>query len=455
MILMRQTIRVPSVTGFVFLASFAALTGCAAGRCGGASSGVAPPAPLGNRPERLEWFRDLGLGMFIHWSMDSQLGVVISHSMVGASKQYLDRYVNELPRGFNPRRFDPDRWAYLAKLCGMRYVVFTTKHHSGFCMFDTKTTDFSIMHTPYRRDITRQIVDAFRRQGIAVGFYYSPDDFWMLYKQGYDISRSNRECMPVNNPPLLAHDKAQLRELLTHYGPIDIMFLDGPAEELRELCWQLQPQIVITRGAMATPEQALPDQPIPGAWEACFTLGDNWGYKPTNNNYKSGTRLIEMLVETRAKGGNLLLNVGPTPDGEIPPEEEARLREWALWNFINGCAVFDTRPWHVIREGNIWFTRMKDADTVFAVVTGEPWPFGEKRTITLKSVRATPQTEIELLGQTGRVLEYKPDVVPKATWTQDETGLHITAMRAQRLYDNYMWPNPVVIRITHAKAATQ
>jgi alpha-L-fucosidase len=160
-----------------------------------------------------------------------------------------------------------------------------------------------------------------------------------------------------------------------------------------------------------------------------------------------------MLIETRAKGGNLLLNVGPHPDGYIPLEQEKRLRELALWNFVNGEAIFNTRPWHVSNEGNIWLTRSKDSQTVYAIPTGEAWVFGKKKTITLRSIKASGQTEIEILGQTGRILEYKPDIVPKATWQQDADGLHITATRAQRLYTNYQWPNPIVIKITNARPA--
>jgi alpha-L-fucosidase len=118
-----------------------------------------------NLPEREEWFSDLAIGMFISWSVDSQLGSVISHSLVGSSKDYADRFFAELPQTFEPKRFDPTDWARLARVAGMRYVMFTAKHHSGFCMFDTETTDFSIVHTPFRRDATRAIVDAFRAEG--------------------------------------------------------------------------------------------------------------------------------------------------------------------------------------------------------------------------------------------------------------------------------------------------
>ena len=179
-----------------------------------------------NRPERVEWFRDLGLGMFVHWSVDGQLGVVISHSMAGASDDYLKRYVEELPKTFYPRKFDPKAWARLARVVGMKYVMFTTKHHSGFCMFDTATTDFGVMNTPFQRDIVAEVASAFREEGIAIGLYFSVDDFLWLYKNGKMIDRRS-ELMPHAQPELLEYARAQLKELLSHYGPIDLMFFDG------------------------------------------------------------------------------------------------------------------------------------------------------------------------------------------------------------------------------------
>ncbi|MCB1133647.1 MAG: alpha-L-fucosidase, partial [Verrucomicrobiae bacterium] len=271
-----------------------------------------------NKPERLEAFRDQALGMFIHWSVDSQLGTVISHSLVGADEAYARRFFEELPRSFNPTKFDPTEWASMARLCGFKYAVFTNKHHSGFCMFPTKTTDFSVERTPWKRDITRMYADAFREAGLGVGFYFSPDDFWLLHKQGRQIARNVPEVMPRNNPELMRHNLAQIEELYTGYGAVDYLFIDGQPDGIRDLAWKLQPNTLVTRGAMETPEQRLPKEALDNAWEACFTLGTQWQFKPTNENYKSGTALIEMLIETRAKGGNLLLNVGPEPSGVIP-----------------------------------------------------------------------------------------------------------------------------------------
>ena len=231
------------------------------------------------------------------------------------------------------------------------------------------------------------------------------------------------------------------------------------AEGLKQLAWELQPNVLVTRGDMATPEQELPDRPLPGPWEACLTMGTQWAYKPTNEEYKSGTTLIETVIETRAKGGNLLLNVGPKPDGEIPIEQAARLQELALWLFTNGESIYDIRPCPIIRERltldhTVWYTQSKTGNTVYAIVTGISWPKGERKELHLRRVRAldtnTGTTEVEILGQSGNVLEYLPDVNPKARWSQDERGFYVSAMHAQRLYNNNRWPNPIVVRITNA-----
>jgi alpha-L-fucosidase len=417
---------------------------------------LSPPvllAQTGNHSDRVEWFRDQGFGLFIHWGVDSQLGSVISHSLVGASDDYVQRFFTELPQTFNPRKFDPDDWAALAKLAGIRYVVFTAKHHSGFCMFATHTTPFGITNTPFRRDITGEILQAFKAQGIAPGIYFSPDDFHWLHEQGIAIRRNVDEVSPENNSSLLAYDQAQVKELLTQYGPVSLVFFDGPAGGLRELAWRTQPEIVVTRGALQTPEQYVPGIPLEGAWEANLTMGTQWQYKPTNETYKSGKELIMTLVETRAKGGNLLLNVGPKPDGELPIEQEERLREIALWMAVNREAIYAVRPWVITNEGGIWFTKRKESSTIYATVSGDPWKYGEWRDVTLRSIRATANTQITVLGQNDQVLEYRPTIIPKTTWKQDASSLHIRAMHAQRLYNNREWPNPVVLKITNVEAA--
>lgn len=413
-----------------------------------------PPGSL-NKAERLEWFRDIGFGLFIHWSVDSQTGVVISHSLAGADEAYANRFFNDLPKTFNPRKFEPRDWAALAKLAGVKYVVFTTKHHSGFAMWDTKTTDFGIMNTPFKRDITREVLDAFRAQGIAAGIYFSPDDFWWLWKNKIDVQRGIPGVQPRNNPGLMKLDLAQVEELMTKYGPIEVVFFDGEPHGLRDLAWKLQPDTVVTRGAIQTPELYVPGIPLEGAWEACFTMGAAWQYQPQNENYKTGGQIIDLLVETRAKGGNLLLNIGPKPDGELPIEQEERLREVALWMQVNQEAIYNVRPWSITNEQNIWFTKAKNEDTVYAIVKQQPerWVRAQWKEFVLKSVQASPQSVVTVLGQNGRVLEYRPEVNPMPSLKQEADGLHIRAMFTHRLQDNSRWPNPIVLKITNVKPA--
>lgn len=402
-----------------------------------------------NKPDRENWFMDLGFGMFIHWSMDSQVGAVISHSMAGASVDYLERFVNDLPKSFNPKKFDPEEWAILAKLAGMKYVVFTSKHHSGFCMWDTKTTDFNIMNTPFRRDILKEVTDAFRKQGLAIGLYFSPEDFYFFYRNNIPVGRLQHPLhYPAKNAGLMALDKAQIGELLTNYGKIDIFFFDGPEEGLKEYAWQLQPEIVVTRGQMQTPEQNLPDKPLPGPWEACFTMGTDWQYKPTNDPHKTGTEIINMLIETRAKGGNLLLNVGPKPDGELQIEQEALLREIALWNLVNQESIHDIRPWEITREGDIWFTRSKNRKSVYAFIpSGDNWKYGERKDFVFRTLAGNDVTRISILGYASELVEYRPGYDAAIRFSATPLGLVVSAVNGHRLYTNNKWPNPVVLKM--------
>lgn len=421
---------------------------------GVAQNHLTPPGSL-NKPERIEWFRDLGFGLFIHWSVDSQTGAVISHSLAGADEAYTNRFYNELPKTFNPRKFYPQDWAALARLAGIKYVVLTAKHHSGFAMWDTTTADFGVMQTPFRRDIVRETLDAFRAQGIAPGLYFSPDDFWWLWKNRIDIQRNIPSVQPSANPGLMKLDQDQVRELMSNYGPIDVLFFDGQPEGLRELAWKLQPNVVVTRGAIPTPELYVPGIPLDGAWEACYTMGTAWQYQPQNETYKTGGQVIDLLVETRAKGGNLLLNIGPKPDGELPIEQEERLREVALWMQVNQEAIYGVRPWVITNEQNIWFTKAKDSDIVYTIVKQVPqvWTRGSWKDLVLKSVTATDHTRVSVLGQNGRVLEYRPEVTPAPSFRQEADGLHIRAMFTHRLQDNSRWPNPIVLKITNVKPA--
>ena len=403
-----------------------------------------------NKSERQEWLRDLGFGMFIHWSMDSQLGMVISHSMVGASDDYVNRYLNELPKTFDPQDFDPYKIAIQAKLAGMKYIVFTTKHHSGFCMWDTKTTDFNIMRTPYGKDLLREYVDAVRKAGLGVGFYYSPEDFKFLYdngivlQRGVDLGLNTKQKSDYNE--LI---RSQTHELFSNYGKIDVLFIDGnPKEICKKEAWDLQPDLVITRGAVNTPEQKLLGAVSDELWESCITMGTQWQYKPTNDELKSAGKSLETLIEIRAKGGNLLLNIGLDPYGKIPDPEGRNLTEIGAWNFINYEAIQSVRPWFIPNEDNIWFTASKDRKTVYAIITKIPdWKRGDRKDFVLKSVKATATTKISVLGQNDKVVEYQPGQDAKSQFVQTEDGLHISVVRAQRIYNNGKWPNAITVKI--------
>ncbi|GAB3882483.1 hypothetical protein GCM10028825_05290 [Spirosoma agri] len=413
-----------------------------------------------NKPQREEWLKDAGFGMFIHWNVDTQLGVVISHSLVGASPDYVERYISELPKTFYPKDWDPEKLVILAKNAGMKYIMFTTKHHAGFCMWDTKTTDFGVMNTPYKKDIVRQYVDACRKWGLAVGFYYSPEDFSFAYRNG--MKAITRDDHWEKAKPFQAKYKqfveAQCKELMTNYGPVDLFFIDSDVlrEEVKATVWKYQPNCLVTRGVLETPEQYLPGETLTTAWESCMTMGTAWNYKPTNDHYKSGTELIDILIESRAKGGSYLLNIGPTQWGDLNEGQQGRLMEIGAWHFINQEAVHNVRPWIVRNEGDIWFTKQKDVNTVYAYLTNMPdWPRGERRTFLLKSVKTTPSTEVSVLGQTGSVVEYQPANDGKARFEQTPEGLKISVVRAQRIYNNHKWPNPIVVKLKNVEAAVE
>ena len=423
----------------------------------------------GNRKEALGWLKDEGMGLFIHWSMDAQLGCVISHSLVGASDDYIKRYYEELPETFNPTGWDFDYIAGLARLAGFKYAVFTTKHHNGFCLWDTKSTDMNTIHTPYGRDLVAQYVEAFRRQGIRVGLYFSPEDFYYLYRNGLPVTRTPLKAFA---PEVMKGYRdlleVQMRELLSNYGKIDVMFFDGGnsmlsmqdenGESLPQMCarlaWELQPDILVTRGAIPTPEQQVPGVGSTEAWESCITLGSAWQYQPTNEQYKSGSQIIRLLVETRAKGGSLLLNIGPDANGVLCREQDGIIRELALWHFINQEAVHGVRPWVLTNEGNNWFLQAKGGEAVYVVLMDIPdWDRGVRKEFVFSSVKAAAGTKVEILGQSGELTEYRPDLDAHPYWEQKEDGLHVSVMNAQRIYCGTQWRNPLVIKITEPEEA--
>jgi alpha-L-fucosidase len=251
----------------------------------------------------------------------------------------------------------------------------------------------------------------------------------------------------------MAYDKAQIKELMTNYGKIDILFIDGPGDGIREYAWSLNPDLVITRDVMNTPEQSTPNTPLPRPWEACYTMGTDWGYKPTNDPHKTGTQVINMLIEIRAKGGNFLLNVGPKPNGEIQIEQEEILREVALWNFANSESIYNVKPLPEIREETIWFTQSNDEKYIYAYVTRsswEDWKYGDRKTFVIRHLVGNEKTKVEILGYKAELVEYRKDYDAKTYVTPTDQGLVVSAVNGQRFYTNNQWPNTVVLKIENA-----
>jgi alpha-L-fucosidase len=294
-----------------------------------------------------EWFTAARFGMFIHWGASSQRGWELSWPLVGgigplpqAQAVSVDEY-HSTAATFNPVKFNPREWARLAKRAGMQYAVLTSKHHDGFAMFHSRHTSYTIEHTPFRRDIVREYVEAFRAEGIRVGLYFSLIDWhdpdypafaesdkpyrWGQWRRGTD-AQWTRFCSSMFG---------QIRELLTSYGRIDLLWFDGgwersaqewQARELEKMIRELQPGIVINDrlpgcGDYDTPEQGVPARVPARAWETCMTMNNSWGYNPSDRHYESVRSLINTLSEVAAKGGRLLLNVGPKGDGSLAAEQ--------------------------------------------------------------------------------------------------------------------------------------
>jgi alpha-L-fucosidase len=398
---------------------------------------------------RLEWFSDLKFGFMMHWGAYSQWGCIESWPLVEVDKwarpddlaawvergKDIERFKRDywaLPKTFNPTRFDPDAWATIAKQAGMKYVVFTTKHHDGFCMFDTQLTDYRItgpdvqFHTNPRANVTREVFDAFRKQGFAIGAYFSKADWHSTYY--WDPSRPARtrnpnydtHAEPERWAKFVQYTHGQIEELMRGYGPIDILWLDAgqvrppnqdiQMENLAAMARSHQPKLLIVDRTVGgrfenyrTPEQQIPDKPLPYAWETCMTMRDSWSFKP-NDKYKSTHKLIQLLVDVVGKGGNFLLNVGPQPDGQLPAAAVARMREIGAWLEVNGEAIYGTRPIAPYKEGDVVFT--SKGKTVYAIVVPRDEGEAVPEKVELKTLKPGRGVDVVVLGS-GRRVQWK------------------------------------------------
>lgn len=370
--------------------------------------------------QKLEQWRDQKFGMIIHWGLYAVPGMIESWAL--CSEDWITRDSNQsyadfknwywgLKKDFNPVQFDPDQWAAAAKKVGMRYLVFTTKHHEGFCMFDTKQTDFKITNGPFathpKANVAKHVFDAYRKQGFMIGAYFSKPDWhseyywWPTYatpdrNNNYDIRK-----FPWRWERFKQYTYNQVGELMHDYGSMDILWLDGgwvrPLETVTEevrswgaaipawsqdidmpaiaaMARKAQPGLLIVDRTVhgpyenyQTPEQRVPEQQLPHPWESCITLGTSWGYVK-NEQLKPAGKVIHQLIEVVAKGGSLLLGVGPTPEGLLPVPVVQRLEEIGHWLHVNGAAIYNTRPVKHYQDDSTYFTQSKDSATIYALV---------------------------------------------------------------------------------------
>ncbi len=432
--------------------------------------------------EKLEWFQDLKFGLLMHWGPYSQWEVVESWSICPEDETWCKRrgpyakdyheykraYEN-LKSSFNPIKFDPDSWALAAKEAGMRYIIFTTKHHDGFCMFDTKETDYKITDRgcPFssnpRSNVTREIFNAFHRQGFGIGVYFSkPDwhspDYWWPYFPPFDRN-VNYDIIkyPQKWDSFKTFTFNQIKELMSDYGSIDILWLDGgwvqpmtptsprwgknPTDQnidmpkIAAMARSLQPGLIIVDRAVEgryqnyrTPEQEIPEQPLGHVWETCMTMATSWSYVSTDT-YKPAWKLIHILVNIVAKGGNLLLNIGPSPEGELPPVSLQRLKELGRWMRVNGSAIYSTRAIAPYTESKICFTRMLEG-AINAIYLADEDEKQLPETIRISSF--APQT-----GSTVTMLGVKIPMI----WEKSGAGFVIHVPDSVRAYPpcSYAW----------------
>ena len=369
---------------------------------------------------KLEKWQDQKFGIILHWGLYAVPGIVESWNL--CSEEWIERdsniayedykkwYWGQM-KNFNPVNFDPESWAKVAKEAGMRYVVFTTKHHDGFNMFDTKQSDFKISAGPFsnnpKADVAKYVFDAFRKENFMIGAYFSKPDWhseyywWPKYatadrNNNYDIRK-----YPWRWDQFKEFTYNQLSELMHDYGTIDILWLDGgwvrPRETVNEevFSWgaripewsqdidmpkiaamsrKAQPGLLIVDRTVhgrfenyQTPEQRIPEKQLDHPWESCMTLANNWGYVP-NDKYKSSGKVIHTLIEVVAKGGSLLLGIGPKPDGTFTEEAIQRLQEVGKWMDKNGVAIYNSRTTKNYRDGNTWFTQNLKSGMRYALV---------------------------------------------------------------------------------------
>lgn len=387
--------------------------------------------------DKLDKWQDQKFGVLLHWGLYSVPGIVESWSICSEDEDWIPRdttmsYVDYkkwyfgLKDKFNPVKFDPQQWTEVMKDAGMKYMIFTTKHHDGFCMFDSKYTDFSIANGAFKNDprknVAYHVFDAFRQKGFMMGCYFSkPDWHCEWYWNPYYATPNRRENYKRDQHPdwwknYIQFTQSQLDELMSSYGSFDILWLDGgwvtgddiDLDGILEKARKTHPGLISVDRSIRgrnenyqTPERGIPETQLNYPWESCITLSNDWGWVP-NAPYKSSEKVIATLAEIVAKGGCYVLGVGPTPEGLIEQPVVERLHKVGEWLRKNGEAIYSTRTTPIYHDGNTWFTANKDGKTLYAIYTVND---GEKLPATITWKGNVPKGKMVLLAN-GRKVKY-------------------------------------------------
>ena len=380
-------------------------------------------------PSAIKNWQDARFGMFIHWGPVSLKGTEIGWSR--GSEVPMAEYDN-LYKQFNPTKFNANEWVAVAKAAGMKYIVLTTKHHDGFCLWNTKETDYNIMNTPFKRDVVKELAEACKNGGIAFGAYYSTCDWYHP-----DFPHTSPRGITVREKSDLDrytdYLKSQTKELLTNYGPLFTLWYDNSQDfdatrgaSVINMARAIQPDIVINNrtghpGDYDTPEQRIGGFQINRPWETCMTICEQWAWKP-NDNMKSLKECIQTLIRTNGGDGNLLFNVGPMPTGEIEDRQVERLKEMGAWLAKNSESVYGTRggPWkpssHMVstRKGNkIYLHLLRKVDGP-VTVTALP--------VAIKSAKLLNGQDLKTATANGS-LSFQ---IPDKSWDEIDTIIELT-----------------------------
>jgi alpha-L-fucosidase len=326
-----------------------------------------------DRVRRMKWWHEARFGMFIHWGLYSVLG---RHEWAMEQEGIPVAEYEALAQRFKPKPAPAKEWAALARKAGMKYMVMTTKHHEGFCHFNTSTTTYCAPRQAAGRDLVKEYVDAARAEGLRFGFYYSLMDW-----HHPDGARCEKD--EAARQRFVAYIHQHVRDLMTSYGKVDVLWYDvawplsaegWESVKMNQMVRQLQPDILINNRSNVPEDFDTPEQRIQASkgrnWEACMTMNDSWGYHSADDNWKSSKNCLRNLITCARQGGNYLLNIGPTADGSIPPESVKILTEVGAWMGRNGKSIYDTDPCQVSRSNFTSFTRK--GNTLYAHV--HYWP---------------------------------------------------------------------------------